>query len=92
MILENEYTVKLSEIGKGNKVTNKAILSYLEDIGGFHSNLTHTGLLDIPITKKRTRVMKAQYILNGDISGFSVNDYIFTFFQIYLHRLLTKDR
>ena len=25
MIIENEYTVKLSEIGKGNKVTNKAI-------------------------------------------------------------------
>lgn len=50
MILENEYTVKLSEIGKGNKATNKAILSYLEDIGGLHSNQAGTGIYDIPTT------------------------------------------
>ena len=50
MIIENEYQVKLSEIGKDNKVTNKAILSYLEDIGGIHSNLAGTGLLNIEET------------------------------------------
>jgi len=50
MILENEYTVKLSEIGKGNKVTNKAILSYLEDIGGIHSNKAGYGVLEIEKT------------------------------------------
>ena len=50
MIVENNYTVKLSEIGKENKVTNKAILSYLEDIGGIHSNMAGTGVLDIPKT------------------------------------------
>jgi len=50
MILENEYTVKLSEIGKGNKVTNKAILSYLEDIGGIHSNRAGYGVLEIEET------------------------------------------
>ena len=50
MILENEYTVKLSEIGKGNKVTNKAILSYLEDIGGIHSNKAGYGVLEIQET------------------------------------------
>lgn len=50
MILENEYTVKLSEIGKGNKVTNKAILSYLEDIGGIHSNKAGYGVLEIEET------------------------------------------
>ena len=47
MILENEYTVKLSEIGKDNKVTNKAILSYLEDIGGIHSNMAGYGVFEI---------------------------------------------
>ena len=50
MILENEYTVRLSEIGKGNKVTNKAILSYLEDIGGIHSNKAGYGIMEIEET------------------------------------------
>ena len=50
MFVENEYTVKLSEIGKGNKVTNKTILSYLEDIAGLHSIKAGNGLYDIPIT------------------------------------------
>ena len=50
MILENEYTVRLSEIGKGNKVTNKAILSYLEDMGGNHSNIAGYGINEIENT------------------------------------------
>jgi len=50
MILENEYTVKLSEIGKGNKATNKTILSYLEDIGGIHSNRAGYGIFEIEQT------------------------------------------
>lgn len=50
MIIENEYTVKLSEIGKDNKATNKAILSYLEDIGGIHSNKAGYGVYEIPET------------------------------------------
>ena len=50
MILENEYTIKLSEIGKDNKATNKTILSYLEDIGGVHSNQAGYGIFEIPQT------------------------------------------
>ena len=50
MIVEEEYTVKLSEIDRNNKVTNKAILSYLEDVGGKHSNIAGYGILDIPNT------------------------------------------
>ena len=50
MILENEYTVKLSEIGKGNEATNKTILSYLEDIGGIHSNKAGYGIFEIEQT------------------------------------------
>jgi len=50
MIIENEYTVKLSEIGKDNKATNKAILSYFEDIGGIHSNKAGYGVFEIAQT------------------------------------------
>lgn len=50
MIVENKYTVKLSEIDKNNMATNKAILSYLEDTGGKHSNIVGYGILDIPKT------------------------------------------
>lgn len=47
MIIEKEYSVKLSEIDRNNRITNKAILSYLEDIGGIHSNMAGSGLLTI---------------------------------------------
>ena len=47
MIIEKEYSVKLSEIDRNNKITNKAILSYLEDMGGVHSNMVGNGLLTI---------------------------------------------
>ena len=50
MIVQHEYEVKLSEIGKDNKATNKAILSYLEDVGGIHSNLAGYGVMDMPTT------------------------------------------
>ena len=50
MIVEQEYIVKLSEIGKDEKATNKAILGYLEDTGGKHSNIAGYGLLDIQQT------------------------------------------
>ena len=50
MFVENEYTIKLSDIDKNNKATNKAILSYLEDVGGKHSNIAGFGILDIPRT------------------------------------------
>lgn len=50
MTVEKEYSVKLSEIDRNNEATNKAILSYLEDIGGIHSNMTGYGLLNIKDT------------------------------------------
>ena len=50
MIIENDYIVKLSEIGKDNKATNKTILSYLEDIGGMHSNKAGYGIFEIQET------------------------------------------
>ena len=50
MIVENEYRIKLSDINRENKATNKAILSYLEDVGGIHSDLAGYGIMDIPQT------------------------------------------
>lgn len=50
MFVENEYRVKLSDINRENKATNKAILSYLEDVGGKHSDIAGYGILDIPHT------------------------------------------
>ena len=47
MIVDSEYTVKLSEIDRKQKATNKAILSYLEDVGGTHSDLAGYGIFDI---------------------------------------------
>lgn len=51
MIVEQDYRIKLSEIGKENKITNKAILGDLEDAGGIHSNIAGYGILDIPQKK-----------------------------------------
>ena len=50
MIVENEYRIKLSDINRENKATNKAILSYLEDVGGKHQDLSGYGILDITQT------------------------------------------
>ncbi len=50
MIIENKYNIKLSEIGTNNKITNKAILGDLEDIGGIHSNRAGYGILNISQT------------------------------------------
>ena len=51
MIVEREYYVKLSEIGKENKITNKALLGILEDIGGVHSNIAGYGIKTMDQTR-----------------------------------------
>jgi len=51
MIVEREYYVKLSEIGKENKLTNKSLLGILEDIGGIHSNYAGYGIPDMEKTR-----------------------------------------
>lgn len=50
MIIEQQYRVKLSEIGKNNKITNKALLGMLEDSGSKHSDIAGYGILDIKKT------------------------------------------
>lgn len=48
MFVEHEVFIGLRDVARDNKVTNTAILSYLEDSGGVHSNLAGYGLKDIP--------------------------------------------
>ena len=52
MIVEHEVFIGLRDVALNNKVTNTAVLSYLEDAGGVHSNLVGYGLNDIPNVKK----------------------------------------
>lgn len=50
MIVEQKYRVRLSEIGRDNKVTNKSILSMLEDVASKHSDIAKFGIMEIPQT------------------------------------------
>lgn len=49
--IENEFYITVRDINEKSELTNKAILSFFEDIGGFHSNLVGYGLKDIEKTK-----------------------------------------
>lgn len=52
MFVEHEVFIGLRDVALDNKVTNTALLSYLEDAGGVHSNLVGYGLRDIPTVKQ----------------------------------------
>ncbi len=52
MFVEHEVFIGLRDVAVNNKVTNTALLSYLEDAGGVHSNLVGYGLKNIPKVKK----------------------------------------
>lgn len=51
MFVEKEFFVGLRDLEKKNKLSNTALLSYLEDMGGLHSNLVGNGLNDIERVK-----------------------------------------
>ncbi len=52
MFVEHEVFIGLRDVAVNYKVTNTALLSYLEDAGGVHSNLVGYGLKDIPKVKR----------------------------------------
>ena len=94
MTIQQEYTVKLSEIGRDNKATNKTILSYLEDVGGKHSNIAGYGVLNIPEThltwlllewklKVIRRPNYAEKIIAKTWSKDAVRCYAYRDFEIY---------
>lgn len=50
-ILEHEFNLTVRDIDTKTFVTPKALLTYFEDMGGYHSNLAGYGLKDIEKTK-----------------------------------------
>lgn len=51
MFLEKDFFIGLRDLEKWNKLSNTSLLSYLEDIGGIHSNIAGYGLNDIENVK-----------------------------------------
>lgn len=49
--IEKEYNLTIRDIDNNLEITNKAILSYFEDIGGYHSDIAGFGLKNIETTK-----------------------------------------
>ena len=52
MFVERDFFVGLSDIGYENKLTNRSLLTYCENVAGLHSDIAGYGLLDTPKTKK----------------------------------------
>lgn len=51
MIYESKYRIGLTDVGKSNKITNKAIIKILENVAGMHSEATGCGINQIEQTK-----------------------------------------
>ncbi len=51
MIFKENFKIGLKDIGKNNKLKNKAILECLEDIGGYHSDIAGYGVNQIEKTQ-----------------------------------------
>ena len=49
-VIEHKFEIGFRDVGKSNKLTNKALLGFLEDIAGAHSNITGYGLNNIEKT------------------------------------------
>lgn len=52
MIFTSEYVVGLEQIGFNNEVTNRALLSMMEDIASLHSASVGFGVLDVEKSRK----------------------------------------
>ena len=49
MFVEHDFFIGLRDIDFRNNLKLKSMFSFLEDIGGIHSNIAKYGLLDIPV-------------------------------------------
>ena len=56
MYVEHNFFIGLRDIDFKNNLKIKSLLSFLEDVGGIHSNIVGYGLLDIP-EKKRSWIL-----------------------------------
>lgn len=50
-IIEHNFNLTIRDIDKNTELTNKAILCFFEDIGGYHSDIAGYGLKNIEETK-----------------------------------------
>lgn len=57
MKLEQEFKVGIKDIGINNQMTNIAFLSFLEEIGCYHSDMAGFGINDIERTRKAWLLM-----------------------------------
>lgn len=48
MYLERKFTIALSDLTSFDDLSNQALLSFLENMGGFHSDIAKYGLREIP--------------------------------------------
>ena len=60
MVFNHTYRIGLEDCGKENEATNKAILTILEDIAGFHSATVGLGLNEINKTGCAWVILKWQ--------------------------------
>lgn len=51
MIVERKFEIGFRDVGKSNKLTDKALLGFLEDVAGKHSNIAGYGLNNIVETR-----------------------------------------
>ena len=49
--IEHDFDFSIRDINKNIEITNKSLLGFFEDIGGYHSDLVGFGLKDIEKTK-----------------------------------------
>lgn len=91
---EHKFEIRFRDIGKGNKLTNKSLLSCLEDCGTMHSeqagygvnNISQTGVTWV-ILNWKVRIFKrpvyGESILVKTWSRDSVKFYTFRDFEVY---------
>lgn len=51
MIFEHNYEVEVRDLGRDNRMTNKAFLAFMEEIAGLHSSTVGDGIEDMPKNK-----------------------------------------
>ncbi len=93
-IVEHKFTIGLRDVGFSNKLTNKAMLGFFEDIGGLHSDMVGYGLANIENTNlswvllnwKLKVIKRPKYAENVTVKTWSRNPqkfYSYRDFEMY---------
>lgn len=93
-IFEHKFEIGFRDVGKSNKLTNKGLIGYLEDVAGMHSNEVGFGLNNIEQTgltwvllNWKIRIFKrpiyGETILIKTWARNSVKFYTFRDFEVY---------